>query len=273
MNRIRLLAATAAMLLLAAPSLRAVPVVTIGDTKLNLYGWVWIYGSYYADALEEQSGYAGSLFYNYTGTGPLDTHALPDHQLVFATQPTRVGIATTTPSSNLGDVSTQIEYDLNGSNSNLRQANIQIGDWTFGRCWTLWGDPNAFPITIDWNGVVGQPSWITGRPIGIKYTHKIDARNSWGISLEQNPNYAWTVGSSSKASADMKVPSIVGAWSYIDTWGHISLHGLGAVLRHLRPRHVQRFQEKIWQHGVRVHGVRRFPPQPQGRFPVQLLRG
>lgn len=228
MKKFRLATVTAAALLLGAPSLKAIPLVTVGDTQMNLYGWVWVYGHYYQDAKEEQSGYAGSLFYNYNGTGPLDTHTLPDHQYVMAVQPTRFGFLSNTPNTSLGNITTQIEYDLNGSNSHLRQAALVIGDWTFGQNWSLWGDRDLWYETADWLGPLGQPAWLLPHVLEIQYYHKIDAKNSGGISLEQQTTTnAGAVGSSSTSTGDVSIPTVIAAWTYKDKWGHLCLHGMG----------------------------------------------
>jgi hypothetical protein len=236
MRRIRLATAAAAALLLGAPSLNAVQVATVGDTQLNIYGWVWVYGHYYADATEEQNGYAGSLFYNYTSNPtsalPTDTHLLPDKQIVMGAQPTRFGFLSSTPSANLGPVTTQIEYDINGSNSNLRQANIKVGNWTFGRSWTLFGDRDCWMETADWCGPVGLPSWLQPRPYVVQYLRKIDSKQFWGVSLEQqtttNAGAVYLDGNTPKAgTASMRYPSLVAGYTYKDTWGHIAVRGLG----------------------------------------------
>jgi len=228
MNKIRLATVTVAALLLGAPSLRAVPLVTVGDTQMNLYGWVWVYGHYYQDAKEEQTGYAGSLFYNYTGTGPLDTHTLPDHQYVLGVQPTRFGFLSTTPNTSLGDISTQIEYDLNGSNSDLRQANLKIGDWTFGKSWSLWGDRDLWYETADWCGPLGQPGWLSPRVLEIQYFHRLNEKIYAGISLEQQVTInAGAAGSSASSTGDTSIPTTVAAWTYKDSWGHLGVRGMG----------------------------------------------
>jgi predicted porin len=226
MNRIRLAAIAAAAVLMGAPSLRAVSVATVGDTKLDIYGWVWMYGNYFIDAAEQQNGWAGSLFLNYTGYGPLDTHTLPDNQLVFGMQPTRFGFRSTTPTAGLGDVVTDIQYDLNGSNSNLRHAMVQVGDWYFGKTWTTWGDGSAWAETVDNNGPVGQPSFCAPRPLLVKYIHK-SGKHTYTASLEQQDVANAGALGSAAGVADRRNPTLIGGYFYRDDWGHLSLHGMG----------------------------------------------
>lgn len=227
MSRFRnLTTALAAAMMVAAPSLHAADFQS-GDTKMSVYGFVWAYANYFVDANNNAfagsaGGYAGSLWY--TGT-PLDTHTYPGSQIVLAHQPTRFGFASVTPSANLGDISTKIEYDLNGSNDHLRHAYIQFSGWTIGQAWSLWNDFDAAPDTVDWAGPIGGPCYDTPRYDLIQWQGKLDKNNSLGISFEQTGGIG--DGTSGTAGvADSKIPTIIGMYSYSDSWGHIALRGL-----------------------------------------------
>lgn len=108
-----------------------------------------------------------------------------------------------------------------------RETFLLIGDWTFGKSWSLWCDRDLWYETADWLGPVGQPGFLTPRVLEIKYYHKINAKNSGGLSLEQQTTInAGAAGSSSTSIGDQSIPNIVAAWTYKDAWGHLSLHGM-----------------------------------------------
>lgn len=234
MSRFRnLTTALAAMLLVGAPTLRAADFQS-GDTKMSVYGFVWVYANYYVDAIQQQDGFAGSMFYNvpsYLGgsASPMDTHANANNQFLFTVQPTRFGFASVTPSANLGDIKTKIEYDVNGSNDHLRLAQIQVGGFTIGQAWSLWNDFDASVDTVDWAGPVGAPCFDTPRYMLIRYDAQLDKQNSLAISLENdngNGDGSYDNGNTSAGQKDYKIPTIIAAYAYTDSWGHLSVRGI-----------------------------------------------
>jgi hypothetical protein len=243
MSRFRnLTTALAAALLVAAPSLHAVELQSVAgtDTKLNVYGFVWAYANYYIDADDNRytgtntgrgaTEYAGSLFYAAPGaTGTTNFSGYPKGEFQINEYPTRFGFASTTPSANLGDVKTKIEYDLNGSNDHLRLAQIQFGGWTIGQAWSMWVDLDAGPDTVDWAGAIGTPGFDTCRYPAIQYVAQLDKNNSLGISLEQNGGEgdgSYSV-SGNTSTGSRKIPTIIGMYTYADSWGHIGLRVMG----------------------------------------------
>ena len=241
MSRIRnLTTALAAALLCAAPSLHAVELQSAGsDTKLSVYGFVWGYANYFIDSRngDEPSG-AGSMFYNGEWN---DQSGRPDKQLIFSTAPTRFGFASTTPSANLGDIQTKIEFDLNFSNSHIRHAHIKFAGWTFGRAWSLWNDLDAGADTVDWAGPIGGACYDTSRFLQVSYVGNIDKKMSFGFSLEQNNGFSsGSTTDTDYTTSDYKIPTLIGMFTYADSWGHIGVRAMGqnygAYGRPPRPR-------------------------------------
>jgi len=228
MSRSKNLLSALATLLLVAPALHAADVTTTGDTKLRVYGFVHVYGYYYADADQNtNSGSFGklgapSLFY----TNLADQSGAPDKTIRMNYAPTRLGFASTTPSADLGDVTTKLEMDFNGTNyPHTRLAQIGIGNWTFGQQWSLWTDGDAGADTVDWAGPIGGTCYDTPRYVAINYSNKIDKNNSFGFALENNTGLNdGNVGDS--ASPKAKMPTIVGAYTYSGDWGHVGLRAL-----------------------------------------------
>ena len=234
MSRFRnLTTALAAALLVAAPSLHAVELQSVAgsDTKLNVYGFVWAYANYYVNGNDSKYAgtYAGSLFYNAGSTLNTDWHNIPTGQFYMDVAPTRFGFASTTPSANLGDIKTKIEYDLNGSNDHLRLAQIQVGGFTIGQAWSMWVDLDAGADTVDWAGPIGATCFDTCRLPAIQYVAALDKNNSLGIAIEQNggktDGSVAAPGNTSVPSG--KIPTIIGMYTYADSWGHVGVRVMG----------------------------------------------
>jgi len=231
MSRIRNLSTTLAALMLAAgPSLGAIELQSIPgtDTRLSLNGFIYIYGNYYANAVQQQFGYEGSLFYNSWGAGSgssgsaLDTHALADNQFLLTYQPTRFSFNTVTPSASVGDITTKIEYDMNGSSTHLRHAYLKFGGWTIGQAFSLWNDYDAYPDTVCWAGAIGTPAFYAPRLPVVQYQAKFDQNNWVGISLEQNSGHP----AGSAGAGDAHLPTVIAAYSFSDKWGHVGLRAM-----------------------------------------------
>jgi hypothetical protein len=253
MSRSRFALSALAAMLLAVPSLQAVELQSVAgtDTKLKVYGFVEAYGTYWAKGEGSQS-VNNSLFYGATPSAILDASAAPTNQFGMTVNTSRIGFATTTPSANFGDVTTKIEADFNGAPWHLRHAYISIGGLTVGQTWSTWNDLDAGADTVDWAGPVGAPCFDTPRFKQIRYSAQLDKKNNITVGLEQNNGYndgaseisgaaatttfvldpttGVTTKSASPAStgqADGKYPTLVGAYTYADTWGHVGLRALG----------------------------------------------
>jgi hypothetical protein len=230
MSRSKNLLSALAALLLVAPALHAVDVTTSGDTKLRVYGFVHVYANYFANGDQQVLGgssrLASSMFYAGYGSNFADFSAAPTKTIRMNYAPTRLGFATTTPSADLGDITTKLEYDHNGTNyGHIRLAQIGIGNWTLGQQWSVWSDGDAGADTVDWAGPIGSSCYDTPRFVAINYSVKLDKNNSLAFALEENSGLNdGNVGDS--ATAKGKMPTIVGAYTYSADWGHIGLRAL-----------------------------------------------
>jgi len=226
MSRSRNLVTALAAMLLAVPALHAVDLQSVAgaDTKLRVYGFVHIVGTYFVDQNQNPGGsrLASSFFYYPVN----DQHANPDKNFLINYAPTRLGFASTTATSSLGDIATKIEMDFNGTNyPHTRLAQIDIGNWTIGQAWSTWVDGDAGPDTVDWAGPIGTPCYDTPRFPLIRYTAKFDKNSSLQISAEENTGYS--DGTSTAGNVpDGKIPTFVAAYTYSADWGHIGLRAL-----------------------------------------------
>jgi len=226
-----LLSALAAMLLVA-PTLHAVDVTTVGDTKLRVYGFVHLYGNYFIDQDQNSASVFGSNFSklganSFFYTNVTDQSKFPTGTFRMNYAPTRLGFAMTTPSGDLGDVSTKIEMDFNGTNyPHIRLAQASFGDWTFGQTWSLWVDLDAGADTVDWAGPIGGPGYDNNRMMAINYSHKLDKNNALAFALEQAKGLGDGEVSTSGVTPAAKLPTLVGAYTHSGDWGHIRLAAL-----------------------------------------------
>lgn len=236
MSRFRnITTALAAMLLVGAPTLSAADFQS-GDTKMSLYGFVISYAKYYVNGNDDIYGGndAGSMFYNTSG-GLLATNwsGIPTGGYYFDFYPTRFGFASTTPSANLGDIKTKIEFDMNGGGSseggyalNFRHFYVSFDGWTFGKTWINLLDQDAEADTVDWAGPIGSASYDVTRDPQIMWTGKLDKNNSLTVALEMLKNSSGNGFVGAPGGQDQyKVPAIVAAWSFADSWGHVRLAG------------------------------------------------
>jgi len=117
---------------------------------------------------------------------------------------------------------------------------MSVGNFTIGQTDSLFADPDAGLNAIDSNGYLGGMNWDTGRFPLVKYVTKLDDKNTLGVSLEQNSQsggnqagaptfYSVTPAGASlaqialaaSATADNKLPSLVAAYTFADSWGHV----------------------------------------------------
>lgn len=163
----------------------------------------------------------------------------------FTARQTRVNLETRTPDSPFGPIRSLIEGDFYGAGSGtttlsnsynfrLRHAFIWTGPLGFGQYWSNFQDNDAFYDTIDFNGPTGQ---VFIRQPQIRYTHPIDPRNSFSVSLE-NPSGDFfganvnTAGINSVPSTNSRepAPDITGYFDHRGDFGHVRLSAVGRYL-------------------------------------------
>jgi hypothetical protein len=102
-----------------------------------------------------------------------------------------------------------------------------VGNLLMGQTWSNFVDGDATVDCVDWQGPIGQAGFDTPRRTQIRYTFTFDKANKLAISLEKNTNIDGdTYTSTSGAVVDTKIPTIVAAYTYSDSWGHIGVRGM-----------------------------------------------
>jgi hypothetical protein len=247
MSRLRNITTALAAVLLTAPAFAYDIQMPGNDTKLSIYGFV------YALANENLVGatQTGTSDLIYQGAaGGLSTssnftdNAKAPNNFLMNTSPSRYGFASTTPTAAFGDITTKIEMDLNGLNQSsgnfhLRHAYATVGNFLFGQTFSVWDDLAAYPETINWQGAIGNPGFDTPRRYQMRYTIPFDKHNELKISIEKNQGLdgdTYTAAGTAAAPnptattpaavMNTKIPALVAAYTYSDSWGHIAAHGM-----------------------------------------------
>jgi len=206
------------------------------DTKLRVYGTVWLNSWYYFNQNLKENGALVASW-----TNPLNATESPDHQFGMTAKNSRFGLTTATPSARWGDIVTVVEMDFSKEHAknggpNLRHAYLTLGRWTAGHTWSNWLDLDGTGSTVDMSGPIGQACNGTGRFTQLRYTAPLTKSSTLAFSLEQNAN-GWekfndvtpaNLAETNKTTKpDARYPSLVGAYTFSDTWGHVGLRALG----------------------------------------------
>jgi len=201
------------------------------DTRLRIYGTVWVNSWYYFNQNLKDTGalVAGEA-------DPLNPGSSPDRQWGMTAKNSRFGFTTTTPSA-LGAITTLMEMDFardqakNGGAS-LRHACLTLGGWTIGYTWSNWLDLEAGGETVDMNGPIGQACNGSSRHTQVRYTWAAGDRSRFAFALEQNP-MAWKFKNivpqpdpKGPTVPDARYPTLVGAYTYSDRWGHVAVRAM-----------------------------------------------
>jgi hypothetical protein len=121
-----------------------------------------------------------------------------------------------------GSVKAYLEYDFLGNydrtSLRLRQFYAQYKNLLVGQTWSAFGDPDAFPDTLEFEG----PPGIMGlRQPMIRYTQPLNTVHSLGFSVEKSgtdtpfsTQYGSPVGSSHR-------PDLIGFYRYEKPRGHL----------------------------------------------------
>ena len=214
----------------AAPGFLSIPGT---DTKMKPYGIAYLNGWFFRD---QDLGDTGALVGG--STNPLMPGNSPDRQFGMTARYSRIGLTTVTPSTRFGDITTLLEMDFTKEASKtgglkLRHAYVTFGNWTLGHTCSNWLDVDATGETMDMNGPVGQACNGSGRFTQARYRFPLSRRSGLAFSVEQN-RMGWgqftgdIVGAPASTAAvpDARYPTLTGAYTFTDDWGHWSLRAM-----------------------------------------------
>jgi hypothetical protein len=125
------------------------------------------------------------------------------------------------------NVKAYLEYDFLGNyertSLRMRQFYAQYKNFLVGQTWSGFGDPDAFPDTLEFEG---PPGMMGTRQPAIRYTHPFNRSNSAGISVEKSgtdtpfsTQFGTPVGSSVR-------PDLIGFYRNENKHGHLYFAGI-----------------------------------------------
>jgi hypothetical protein len=223
-----------ALLLIAPVSAMAVSFqVPGGDTTLDVGGYIKL-DAIYNDVTAGDNSQANIELV--PGAIPIEgTTDGEENQIVFNGRESRLWVKTNTP-TDLGPLKTHLEFDFDTNDGNqvvsnswharIRHAYGTLGNFLFGRTWSLFMHLESLPEINDFGGPTGQ---IFVRQAQVRYTIPLGTMNVQ-IGLE-NPETYVTDGISPIAAVDDDAnPDIIGRFNYNADWGNLSA---AAMLRQL----------------------------------------
>ena len=168
----------------------------------------------------------------YGGYVPSSFPSSPQPHTVNATVSMRPSRFTTEFRQPLGNgddntVKGVLEYDFLGNydrtSLRLRQFYVQYKNVLVGQTWSAFGDPDAFPDTLEFEG----PPGIMGlRQPMVRYTQPLGKKHSLGFSVEKSgtdtpfsTQFGSPVGSSLR-------PDLIGFYRYENAHGHLYFAGM-----------------------------------------------
>jgi hypothetical protein len=121
-----------------------------------------------------------------------------------------------------GTVKGYLEFDFMGNydrtSLRMRQFYAQYKNVLAGQTWSAFGDPDAFPDTLEFEG---PPGIMGTRQPGIRYTQPLSKAHSIGLAVEKSgtdtpfaTQYGSPVGSS-------LWPDLIGFYRYENDYGHL----------------------------------------------------
>jgi hypothetical protein len=210
------------------------------DTELRVYGSVRVdvtrnedEDRYFKDPLLPSRVDGPSL---YAGNGITATNRMNIDK-------SRFGLSTVTPNARLGNITTRLEFEADGGYGEakvgvkLRQATIGFGNWLIGRAESTFVDAKASPEVLSPSAPIGQPNFSVSNFNLIRYTAPISRLIAFAASLEDSvskPKFSIEsngfVEYFSEVTKDFvhnsRCPTMVGALTYGDSWGHIGVRVL-----------------------------------------------
>jgi hypothetical protein len=206
----------------------------------------------------------------------------PDGHTYFGVRQSRLGVKSSTP-TRFGTLKTVFEFELFGTGVDagqttfrLRHAYGELGKFGAGQYWTVFGDVDAFPNTIEYWGPNGLV-WF--RNVQLRFM-PLKGKNEVTIALERpgasadqgryqdrielqgvRPKLAW--------------PDLTGNVRFNRNWGHIQVAGIVRSIRWVDTNNTDQFDLSGSDVGIgtSVTGVFNFSKKDVGRFQATYGKG
>jgi DcaP outer membrane protein len=206
---------------------------------------------------------AGSYYGAYVPSSFPDSPQPHSVNSTVSMRPSRFSVEFVQPAEN-GDstVKGYLEYDFLGNyertSLRMRHFYAQYKNFLAGQTWSAFGDPDAFPDTLEFEG----PPGIMGlRNPQFRYTQPLNQSNSVGISVEKSgtdtpfsTQYGTPVGTSHR-------PDLIGFYRYENKYGHLYFAGISRSVGGIIPNTtVPDLKGHVDGYGGSLSGVWRLGP-------------
>ncbi len=166
--------------------------------------------------------YAGSYYGAYVPSSFPSAEQPHAKNSTLSMRPSRFNFEFRQPSIRGSDVKAYLEFDFLGSydrtSLRLRHFYAQWKNLLVGQYWSAFGDPDAFPDTLEFEG---PPGSMGVRQPQVRYTYPLNKRHSIGGSVEKSGT---DVPFSTQFGAPIgisKRPDLIGFYRYENNLGHI----------------------------------------------------
>jgi hypothetical protein len=207
--------------------------------------------------------FAGSYYGLYVPSTFPSTDTPHARDSTVSMRPSRFFIEFRQPAEPGDTVKGYLEWDFLGAydrNSlRMRQFYAQYKNFLAGQTWSAFGDPDAFPDTLEFEG----PPGIMGlRSPQFRYTQPINDHNWFGVSVEKSGTDIPFATQFGTPIATQGRPDLVAFYRYENNYGHIHAAGVFRDLGGIVPNsQIPDLTEHVDGYGVSLSGVWRF-----GRF-------
>ncbi|HLJ88703.1 MAG TPA: DcaP family trimeric outer membrane transporter [Candidatus Angelobacter sp.] len=238
------------------------------ETLLRLGGFIKT--DYFYDI-----NYAGSYYGAYVPSSFPSAPQPHTHDSTVSMRPSRLNFEFRQPSIYGSDVKAYLEWDFLGNydrNSlHLRLAYAQWKNLLAGQYWSAFGDPDAFPDTLEFEG----PPGIMGlRQPQVRYTIPLSKQHSVGFSVEKSGTdipFSTQFGSPVAVS---NRPDLIAFYHYENDHGHLHLAGIsrsvGGVITNTTNSSLQ---AQVEGYGGSISGVWKVIPGTKDNVVFQGILG
>jgi DcaP outer membrane protein len=175
--------------------------------------------------------YAGSYYGAFVPSSFPSTPQPKASNSTVSMRPSRVFVEFRQPTNNSdetsSDVKAYLEWDFLGNydrtSLRMRQYYAQYKNFLAGQTWSAFGDPDAFPDTLEFEG---PPGMVGIRQPQFRYTYPLNFHHSIGVSVEKSgtdtpfsTQFGNPIGLSNR-------PDIVAFYRYENPKGHLLLSSL-----------------------------------------------
>lgn len=154
-----------------------------------------------------------------------------DGNIFYSIRQTRLGVRNIT-NTKKGELKIQVDFDLMGFGVNAGQttfhvinAFVQLGKWTIGRTASIFMDPDAYPVTLDYWGPMTR---IYNFNTQFRYTPLNKENQRLSIALERPDATADESPYSNSIELQhvkpvFRLPNLTGHYRYTFRWGYLQL--------------------------------------------------